>query len=106
MKRLITTCLILLSLGIGAQDLQETDIDQAIGSINFDSSNEDHNARAAISISETFEEAAKKNNIAYRSFEVLQGVEDGYYVIMGVFNEGENLKRAVKKLKKKDLTKK
>ena len=54
MKRLITTCLILLSLGIGAQDLQETDIDQAIGSINFDSSNEDHNARAAISISETF----------------------------------------------------
>ncbi len=103
MKRLITTCLLLLSLGIGAQNLEETDIDQAIGSINFDSSDEDNSSTNVISISETFEEAAKRNAIPYRSFEGLQGVEDGYYVIMGVFNEGKNLKRAVKKLKKKDF---
>ncbi|MEP3208486.1 MAG: OmpA family protein [Maribacter sp.] len=99
MKQLITTCLLLLSLGIGAQNIQETAISQATGSIDFGSSEED--PAGVISISETFEEAAKKNDIPYRSFEGLQGVEDGYYAIIGVFNEGKNLKRAVKKLKKK-----
>jgi len=101
MKRLITTCLLLLSLGIGAQNNQETDIDKNTGSINFNTSDEDSDAADLISISETFEEAAQRNNISYRSFDGLQGVEDGYYAIMGVFNEGKNLKRAVKKLKKK-----
>ena len=101
MKRLITTCLLLLSLGIGAQNIQETDIDQTSGSINFDTSEEDSGATEFISISETFEEAAKKNNIPHRSFDGLEGVEDGYYAIMGVFSEGRNLKRSIKKLKKK-----
>jgi len=103
MKKRITACLLLLSLGIGAQNIQETDIDQSTGSIAFDTSTsaEGDDSNGIISISETFEEAAKRNNIPYRSFEGLQGVEDGYYVIMGVFNEGKNLKRAVKKLKKK-----
>ncbi|TMM58966.1 cell envelope biogenesis protein OmpA [Maribacter algarum] len=100
MKRLLTTCLLLLSLWIGAQNIQETDIDQTIA---FDTSvsEEDTSSSDIVSISETFEEAAKRNNIPYRSFEGLEGVEDGYYAIMGVFNKGKNLKRAVKKLKKK-----
>ncbi|MFS4492745.1 OmpA family protein [Maribacter sp. 2308TA10-17] len=101
MKRLITTCLLLLSLGIGAQNIQETDIDQTTGSINFDTSEANTEATEFISISETFEEAAKKNNIPHRSFDGLDGVEDGYYAIMGVFSEGRNLKRSIKKLKKK-----
>lgn len=101
MKRLITTCLLFLSLGIGAQNIQETDIAQTIVSPNLETSEEDTNVKDIISISETFEEAAKKNNIPYRSFEGLQGAQDGYYAIMGVFNEGKNLKRAIKKLKRK-----
>lgn len=99
MKQLITTCLILLSLSIVAQTIPETGLDQSTSSINFDTY--DTNSSAIISISETFEEAAKKNDIPYRSFEGLAGVEDGYYAIMGVFNEGRNLKKAIKKLKKK-----
>ncbi len=99
MKRLLTTCLLLLSLGIGAQNIKETD--KTSSSNNFENSEEDPNTTNLISISETFEEAAKRNAISYRSFEGLQGVEDGYYAIIGVFNEGRNLKRAVKKLKKK-----
>jgi len=101
MKQLITTCFLLLSLGIGAQNIQETDIDPTNGSVSLDTSNKDTGVADIISISETFEEAAKRNNIAYRSFEGLEGVEEGYYAIMGVFSEGKNLKRAIKKLKKK-----
>ena len=95
MKGLITTCLLFLSLGIATQNIQETDIDQATGSINFNTSDEDSGPIGIISISETFEEAAKRNAIPYRSFEGLQGAEDGYYAIMGVFNEGKNLKTAI-----------
>lgn len=103
MKQLITFCLLLLTLGIGAQNIQETDIDPTTGSTAFDTPTfeEENSSSDIVSISETFEEAAKRNNIPYRSFEGLKGVKDGYYAIMGVFNKGKNLKRAVKKLKKK-----
>lgn len=98
MKRLITTCLLLLSLAIGAQTIQETDIDQTTASLYFENSEQEP---STIAISETFEEAAKRNDISYRSFDGIQGVENGYYAIMGVFNDGKNLKKTIKKLNKK-----
>jgi len=101
MKQLLTTCLLFLSLGIGAQNFETSDVNQGISSVDFDSSDEDNDRAAIVTISETFEEAAKKNNIAYRTLEDFQGVKDGYYAIVGVFKEGKNLKRKIKKLNKK-----
>jgi outer membrane protein OmpA-like peptidoglycan-associated protein len=55
----------------------------------------------SITINDSFEEAAKKNNIPYRTFDYLKDVEEGYYVITGVFSKGKNLKKVIKRLKKK-----
>ncbi|MGB5274645.1 MAG: cell envelope biogenesis protein OmpA, partial [Flavobacteriaceae bacterium] len=51
----------------------------------------------------TFEEAAKRANIAHRNIKDLEGIPAGYYVIAGVFSDGKNLKKTVKKLHKKDF---
>ena len=55
----------------------------------------------SITINDSFEEAAKKNNIPYRTFDNLKDVEEGYYIITGVFSKGKNLKKVIKRLKKK-----
>ncbi|MBC6997567.1 OmpA family protein [Cytophaga sp. FL35] len=54
-----------------------------------------------LSIGESFEEAAEKNGIAYRTFSELAGVENGYYIVSGVFSNDKNLAKSIKKLKKK-----
>ena len=51
----------------------------------------------------TFEEAAKRANIAQRNIKDLEGIPTGYYVIAGVFSDGKNLKKTVKELHKKDF---
>ncbi len=51
----------------------------------------------------TFEVAAKRANIAHRNIKDLEGIPAGYYVIAGVFSDGKNLKKTVKKLHKKDF---
>jgi outer membrane protein OmpA-like peptidoglycan-associated protein len=86
---------------MGAQNIQEPGIEHATASIHLDDFEEDSGAIGYVSISDTFEEAAKKNNIPHRSFDGLEGVKDGYYAITGVFSKGKNLTRSIKKLKKK-----
>lgn len=58
----------------------------------------------SISLSETFEEAAKRNNIAYRKLTNLKDTEDGYYLIAGIFSRKEQLKKTIKKLTRKGFT--
>jgi len=102
MKRLISTYIFFLSLGVGAQSFQEVSLDQAnTASANYDTENYDPYEAAVISINETFEEAADRNEIPHRTFSGLDNVENGYYIVSGVFSEGKNLKRTVKKLKRK-----
>ncbi len=101
MKRLITTYFYLASLALAAQTAGNLDLDFNDGSLTSDFSSAQITTEEDISINDTFEEAAKKNNIPYRSFDGLTDVEDGYYVIAGVYNEGRNLKKAIKKLVKK-----
>ena len=96
MKKIITTYFLLASMSIFSQENTDIVLDETQDQIEFKSENEN-----IITINDSFEEAAKKNNIPYRSFDNLEGVEDGYYIITGVFNEGKNLKKVIKKLKKK-----
>jgi len=92
MKRIFTTCFLILSVGVFAQTtIADTVFDDADSQLS--------NTNTEVTINDSFEEAAKKNNIPYRTFSNLEGVDDGYYIISGVFNEGKNLKRVIKKLK-------
>ena len=104
MKKLLTSCLLLLSLFSGAQSIEDVDTPLTTDSFEIDNSQEYTASEQIISITETFEEAAAKNNIPYRTFEGLEGVQNGYYVITGVFSEGKNLKKIIKKLKKKGFS--
>tara|TARA_B100001750_G_scaffold55397_1_gene43450 strand:- start:1463018 stop:1465504 length:2487 start_codon:yes stop_codon:yes gene_type:complete len=99
MKKLITSFILLCSLSLGAQDIQDLSFESR--PLADTSSSMFTSYDTPISIDETFEEAAEKNNIAYRSFSNLNGVENGYYIISGVFSNSKNLAKAVKKLKKK-----
>lgn len=101
MKRIITTFIFLTSLALAAQTSDHYDLELTNGAVIADAPLDQSNSSDEISINDTFEEAAKKNNIPYRSFDAMTDVEDGYYVIAGVYNEGKNLRKAIKKLTKK-----
>lgn len=94
MKRLITTYFLLACMGAFAQSNTDMALDQTRSDVSSEPAK-------SITINDSFEEAAKKNKIPYRTFDNLEGAEDGYYIITGVFNKGKNLKKAIKKLKRK-----
>ncbi|MEO9893545.1 OmpA family protein [Aurantibacter sp.] len=52
-------------------------------------------------VEETFEEAAAKNNVTYRTFIDLPSTPNGYYVISGTYSKDSKRDQALKKLKKK-----
>lgn len=101
MKRLITTYILLASFYLGAQISPENSIANRVGEITFDTSNENSGLTEIIPVNETFLEAANKNDVAFRTMKNLDGVADGYYAIVGVFSEGKNLRKIIKKLKRK-----
>ncbi len=101
MKKLITGYIFFLSLSISAQTDTDFGIAKESTVANTSFSTENSNTFEAIAINETFEEAAEKNNIAHRTLENLKDVEDGYYVVSGVFSKDKNLKKTIKKLHKK-----
>ena len=90
----------MLCLGITAQDFSNANLQQ---SDNVDAITSNYNPldHPTISISETFEEAADRNEIPHRTFSGLENVENGYYIVSGVFSKGKNLKKTIKKLKRK-----
>ncbi len=102
MKKLITAYILLFSFGIGAQSPDDMDIDQDRSTASNEISSLDaYYVGPQVSISETFKEAADRNDIPHRTFSGLEGVENGYYIVSGVFSKGNNLKKTVKKLKRK-----
>lgn len=52
---------------------------------------------------DAFRERAKSRGVAVRSFDTPAPVSNGFYLITGVFKEGKNLRRAIRKLKRKGL---
>ena len=101
MKRLITTYILLASFYLGAQTSPENGISNTNGEIALDTSNENSDLTEIIPVNETFSEAANKNDIPFRTMNNLEGIADGYYAVVGVFSEGKNLKKIIKKLKRK-----
>lgn len=69
--------------------------------VDGNTSNYDSFDQPAFSINETFKEAADRNEIPHRTFGGLKNVENGYYIVSGVFSKGNNLKRTIKKLNRK-----
>ena len=101
MKKVLPLFLFLLSSGIFAQNFNQITVDPAVVMANPAYATDVIIEQPEILISETFEEAADRNNIPHRSFSDLDNVENGYYIIMGVFSKGRNLKKTLKKLNRK-----
>lgn len=101
MKKRITSYFLLISICVFAQTNSDLAIDQSTSDSTLEIKEKNQDLFNDISITDTFEEAAKKNSIPYRSFKNMKGIEEGYYTIVGVYNEGRNLKKGIKKLKKK-----
>ncbi|WP_222937207.1 OmpA family protein [Cytophaga sp. FL35] len=99
MKKLFTSFILIYCLSLGAQDIQDIGF-QASPPYETESSMIT-SFDTPLSIGESFEEAAEKNGIAYRTFSELAGVENGYYIVSGVFSNDKNLAKSIKKLKKK-----
>ena len=100
MKRLITTYILLLCLSLSAQDFQDVSLKQS-NTVDANTSNYDSFDQPVFSINESFKEAADRNEIPHRTFGGLKSVENGYYIVSGVFSKDKNLKRTVKKLNRK-----
>ena len=100
MRKLITSLLFFLSLSTIAQDLSALNIYDTPSTVSNETASLDYEA-PLVSINTSFEEAADNNNIPYRTFEGLENVENGYYIISGVFGNEKNSEKSVKKLKRK-----
>lgn len=99
MKKLITTCILLFSLIAGAQTPMGIGMN---GEFSDDEETVSQNAPLENNFrSETFEQIAEKEKIPFRTVENIDDAEEGYYAITGVFGSKKNLKKVVKKLKKK-----
>ncbi len=101
MKKIVPALIFLLSFGVFAQDHQDFKIDETPTTASNDTKNRPSYTEPVVSINKTFEEAADSQNIPHRTFSGLENVENGYYIVSGVFSEGKNGNRAVKKLKRK-----
>lgn len=98
MKKTLTLILCLLSFSFFAQGLR---IDGTPTTASNDTENRTSYTEPFVSINKSFEEAADSQNIPYRTLSGLESVENGYYIISGVFSKEKNGNRAVKKLKRK-----
>ncbi|MDO6818154.1 OmpA family protein [Zobellia sp. 1_MG-2023] len=101
MKKLIAAFIFLLSYGSYAQDFENIDSEEIVTSNETENINFSPVDSETFSITETFEEAADRNEIPHRTFSGLTGVENGYYIISGVFSNGKTLNKTLKKLHKK-----
>lgn len=107
MKNIIIACAFLLSIGVSAQDSQDN---SSLPSSNaYASAYEDGttgnltNEASEILDREAFKKAAKYNDIPTRLFQRLSGINNGFYLITGVYSKDKNAKKHVKKLKKKKI---
>ncbi|SDD72510.1 WD40-like Beta Propeller Repeat [Pricia antarctica] len=101
MKKLLPLLILLLGSSLFAQDLNDLGIDESRTTASNDTNNPTLYADPVVSINKTFEEAADSQNIPYRTFSGLESVENGYYIISGVFGKRKNLNKMVKRLKRK-----
>lgn len=98
--RSITCFTLLFSFNVGAQNFQnELSAEKKVAQ----QSEENNSYSTSIEALEpnTFEKAAETQNIPHRTFENLDNVADGYYVIVGVFSKAGKLSKQVRKFKRR-----
>lgn len=108
MKNLLTAYILLITVLCSARDIKKNYI---ANNVDFDTHthiNKNRNSplntpNKRVS-GEAFKRIAAKNNIKSRTFYNLQGTEEGYYIVSGVFSDLTNAKNLVRKLKVKGFS--
>ncbi|MEX0288862.1 MAG: OmpA family protein [Flavobacteriaceae bacterium] len=105
MKKIITSCAFLLSIGMFAQGIQDNSgaANAYASAFESDGTTTSTPASAEALAHKEFLKAAKYNDIPTRKFTDLSGIESGYYLVTGVYSKQKNAKKHIKKLKRKDL---
>ncbi len=102
MKKIITTYLLLTACLLGAQNASNENFTENGSGLVLNTSYESSNVgETEAFIEETFEAAAKKHGVPYRSMNGDFNALDGYYAIVAIMNQGKNLEKLVKNLKRK-----
>ena len=101
MKKVISSFFLIFSLFIGAQTPMGIGMNDEFSDENFEETNTIVTHGETGIANQTFEQIADKDKIPYRTVENIEDVAEGYYAITGVFSSKKNLKKVVKKLKKK-----
>ena len=101
-KNCLACFIFFFSFNVGAQSFQ----DELSSEKNLAQQSEENKSFVSMEVteSEDFEKAANNQDIPNRTFENLDGVEDGYYIVVGVFSKAGKLGKQVRKLKRKGFS--
>ena len=103
MKHLLTACLLFLATIGSAQGIRNnvaSDMDKRFADIDI-STNNNSNASNTRVTPEMFRKRAASNHIKSRTFKNLKGIEEGFYIVSGVFSDLGNAQNLVQTLKGK-----
>lgn len=100
MKNIFAFLTLLISLNIGAQGFHDDLLSEKKESQQF-SEYKSVSPLSSNTDNEDFEEAANNYDIPQRTFKNLSGIDEGYYVVIGVFSNPDRLGKHVRKLKRK-----
>ncbi|MEL6919014.1 MAG: cell envelope biogenesis protein OmpA, partial [Bacteroidota bacterium] len=98
MKKQITTLILLLSIGVYAQNNREEDIS------SYQYSSETNSSFATTTFSDDLMAETETRKIKSKVFRNLKAEDDGYYMVSGVYSDKQNIKKSVKKLTKKGFS--
>ena len=102
MKNIFSAFLFIFCYAVSAQGIQETAV------VNHSSANEVNDYYSEETNQENnqqaFIKAASDNDIPQRTFSNLTDVQNGYYLVSGVFSKSKKLSKEVKKLSKKGFS--
>ncbi len=99
-KRTITFLCILFCFNLGAQSFQD-ELSSEQTSAPYSNYNKQTAQETSIADNKAFEKAANDYDIPQRTFENVDGIDAGYYAIIGVFSDDAKLPKQVRRLKRK-----
>lgn len=102
MKNIFRAILFILCYSVSAQSIQETAVVNHYPTEQFNNDYSEETQQKENQ--EAFAKAASDNDIPQRTFTNLTDVQNGYYLISGVFSKSKKLGKEVKKLSKKGFS--
>ncbi|MCK0191643.1 OmpA family protein [Arenibacter sp. F20364] len=103
MKQLLTACLLFLALIGSAQGIRNnvaSDMDKRFSDIDLSTSKVPKSSNARVT-PEMFRKRAVANHIKSRTFKNINGADEGFYIVSGVFSDLGNVQNLAQKLKVK-----